>query len=193
MPAKWGAFAPPNIRSAALNPVPVPPLSNHPEEGSMKRLRRALLLTIALGLQTQLISQTIRWESMDGPYWPEKRTHLRYPDGDRLFVGSNTGTYRTTDGGITWVHLCPTPAPNFSVYQSSTGVLYGIGDTSSFGDHQQIVANVCYTSTDRGEHWIWSRSNRILVFANAFGGGDTVYQTDGFAFNQVRGATQLLQ
>lgn len=159
----------------------------------MREVCLAVLVALVLGSQTRLFSQTIRWESMDGPYWPERRTHLRFPDGERLFVGSNSGVYRTTDGGMTWTHLSPAPAPNFSVYQSTTGMLYGIGDTSSMGDHQDIVKSVIYTSSDRGTHWTWSRSGRIKVFANAFGRGDTVYQTDGFAFGAVGGATRIVR
>ena len=145
----------------------------------MKPLSRFLLLTLVVSLQPQLFSQTIHWESMDGPYQPETRTHLRYPDGDRLFIGNNTGTYRTTDGGITWVHLSPPPGPNFSVYQSSTGALIGICDTATFStDKSDPVMKKMFASTDRGEHWIARGGGRTHSYVYSFA-GDTVYELLG--------------
>ena len=163
-------------------------------EASMRLLRRSLLLMLVLGLPIQLFSQQHHWESMGGPYWTEQRVHLRYPDGDRLFIGSNTGTHRTTDRGFTWIRLSPPPGPNFSVYNSRTGGLIGVCDTPTFStDKRDIVANAIYTSTDRGEHWIQSRWARINGFVNAFGPGDTVYQSSGYVWGQFGGATSILR
>ena len=141
----------------------------------MNSPRHFLFLVFAAALQGHLHSQTIRWESMDGPTVTESRIHLRFPDGDRLVIGNRTGTYRTTDNGLTWVHLSSVPGPNFSVTCSSTGVLLGKCDTPVVSyDKHEPVTQVVYRSTDRGAHW-------VKVFADRYVGGtaftgDTIYQ-----------------
>jgi photosystem II stability/assembly factor-like uncharacterized protein len=153
----------------------------------MSRHRAILLIFAFAAFQFQASSQLITWESLDGPYRGESRTHIRYADGDRRYFGSVTGTFRTTDGGTSWVPLASPPALALRVYLTGAGTHIAVCDTANgTGKPDHGISQVSCTSTDRGEHWISHGMSRI--FGLAFAGGDTVYKYSGVA-DAISGAT----
>jgi photosystem II stability/assembly factor-like uncharacterized protein len=157
----------------------------------MRQLRSSLLLAALMAVQIPLFSQTVHWESMDGPYRPETRTHLRYPDGDRRYIGTYTGTFKTTDDGMNWVELSPilpqTPEPTgrphyespVSIYQSPAGNLFGCRRSVTWWGLGPSVDYEHFVSTDRGENWTLSPLRSQIPSSTAFAGGDTLYVSSG--------------
>jgi formylglycine-generating enzyme len=169
----------------------------------MKQIRLSLLFTLTLACGIPLFSQSARWESLDGPYRPETRTHLRFADGDRRYIGRNTGTFKTTDGGRSWVNPSPVPPltpdpyghPHYespiTIYQSPTGKLIGCRDWVTFyPSFGPDFGFDLYTSSDRGENWAKSSGNFGRFSDNAFSDGDTVYQSWWIPPNQGNHYTQ---
>src|SRR5512140_2452028 len=150
----------------------------------MDRMQGALLVSLLSAVQ--LWGQSPHWESLDGPYWPEQRTQLRFSDGDRRYYGVNTGTFRTTNEGKNWSNVgAPATSPyraTYTLYQSPGGAVFVNLYYLNPWPHS-VYVNRLLRSTDRGEHWIstWGTYNgaegarQTMGLAMAFGGGDTVY------------------
>jgi photosystem II stability/assembly factor-like uncharacterized protein len=155
----------------------------------MEHLRIVLMVGVASIFHLPVFSQSVHWESTDGPYRPEERTHLRFPDGDRRYYGTNTGTFRTTDDGTSWINVGPTVTSTFpdifNVYLSPSGLLFGHLIYTDPYNHD-VYVNIVYRSSDRGDHWqpSWGgppsggympEGESTLWGGMAFGAGDSTY------------------
>jgi photosystem II stability/assembly factor-like uncharacterized protein len=150
----------------------------------MRRTNSFLLLFLPI----VTMAQTTQWESMDGPYLNETRYHVRYPDGERIFVGTVAGTYRSLDGGHTWVRLTAPPAQRLTIQQDRRGDLYAIGQIAIGARPDQGPIKGLFRSTDRGASWTDLGSGYNITLAE--GNGDTLFRTIGRG-DIVEGATSV--
>ena len=114
------------------------------------RYRLVLSAIIFLLSELSVSAQITQWQSMDGPYRIETRYHGRYADGERIFVGTISGTHRSLDGGSSWLPSSAPPALNLKVKQSSTGILYGVGELPIGTKPSDGLVKGLFRSTDRG-------------------------------------------
>ena len=147
-------------------------------EGSVNTRRIIAVLWAVTLLCMQGRAQTFSWQTLDGPYRPDTRVHLRYQDGDRRYIGSMGGTHRSTDGGTTWFSVGTLPAKPITVYPSMQGTVYAVADTG-IGPMQPSsgLTQKMYRSMDRGVAWDSVYFGQVHAVAAT--GGDTVYLLAG--------------
>ena len=142
----------------------------------MISLQRFVCGALLLLFLTPVPSLCSGWESIDGPYRVETRFHIRYPDGERLCVGSRAGTYLTMDGGTNWTNGNDATAQSRAVHLASNGTIFVVRDTTGsrvdWGTPRSILR-----STDRGRTWTTVASGYKLALAP--GRGDTLYMISG--------------